>query len=73
MCVRYRLGRFLLTALGLGLLMTTAAVIAVTHDEPMIEGFDRVYPMVDGRIDRNGRPSRPDLDGDGVVAPTAQA
>ena len=40
--VRYRLGRFLLTAVGLGLFMTTAAVIAVTHDEPMIEGFDRV-------------------------------
>ena len=27
-----------------------AAVIAVTHDERMIEGFDRVYHMVDGRI-----------------------
>jgi putative ABC transport system ATP-binding protein len=30
-----------------------AAVIAVTHDERMIEGFDRVYHMVDGRIDRS--------------------
>jgi putative ABC transport system ATP-binding protein len=31
-----------------------AAVIVVTHDERMIEGFDRVYHMVDGRI-TNGR------------------
>jgi putative ABC transport system ATP-binding protein len=29
-----------------------AGVIVVTHDERMIEGFDRVYHMVDGRIDR---------------------
>jgi hypothetical protein len=71
--VRYRLGRFLLTAVALGSLMTTAAVIAVTHNEPMMEGFDRVYPVVDGRIDRNGRPSRPALDGGGVVAPMAHA
>jgi putative ABC transport system ATP-binding protein len=28
-----------------------AGVIVVTHDERMIEGFDRVYHMVDGRID----------------------
>ena len=27
-----------------------AGVIVVTHDERMIEGFDRVYHMVDGRI-----------------------
>jgi putative ABC transport system ATP-binding protein len=27
-----------------------AAVIVVTHDDRMIEGFDRVYHMVDGRI-----------------------
>jgi putative ABC transport system ATP-binding protein len=27
-----------------------AAVIVVTHDERMLEGFDRVYHMVDGRI-----------------------
>jgi putative ABC transport system ATP-binding protein len=27
-----------------------AAVIVVTHDERMIEGFDRVYHMVDGSI-----------------------
>jgi putative ABC transport system ATP-binding protein len=27
-----------------------AAVIVVTHDERMIEGFDRVYYMTDGRI-----------------------
>jgi len=27
-----------------------AAVIVVTHDERMIEGFDRVYQMIDGRI-----------------------
>jgi putative ABC transport system ATP-binding protein len=40
-----------------------AAVIAVTHDERMLEGFDRVYHMVDGRIDRSGRPDRPTRDG----------
>jgi len=27
-----------------------AAVIVVTHDDRMIEGFDRVYHMIDGRI-----------------------
>lgn len=27
-----------------------AAVIVVTHDERMIAGFDRVYPMIDGRV-----------------------
>jgi predicted ABC-type transport system involved in lysophospholipase L1 biosynthesis ATPase subunit len=27
-----------------------AAVIVVTHDERMIEGFDRIFHMVDGRI-----------------------
>jgi putative ABC transport system ATP-binding protein len=27
-----------------------AAVIVVTHDERMIDGFDRVYHMIDGRI-----------------------
>lgn len=27
-----------------------AAVIVVTHDERMIEGFDRIYHMTDGRI-----------------------
>ncbi|HEY2988152.1 MAG TPA: ABC transporter ATP-binding protein [Candidatus Binatia bacterium] len=27
-----------------------AAVIVVTHDERMLEGFDRVYHMIDGRI-----------------------
>lgn len=31
-----------------------AAVIVVTHDERMIEGFDRVYHMVDGRITTGG-------------------
>ncbi len=31
-----------------------AAVIVVTHDERMIEGFDRVYHMTDGWI-TNGR------------------
>jgi putative ABC transport system ATP-binding protein len=31
-----------------------AAVIVVTHDERMIEGFDRIYHMTDGRI-TNGR------------------
>jgi hypothetical protein len=40
-----------------------AAVIAVTHDERMLEGFDRVYHMIDGRIDRSGRPDRPARDG----------
>jgi putative ABC transport system ATP-binding protein len=29
-----------------------AAVIVVTHDVRMIEGFDRVYRMADGRIER---------------------
>jgi putative ABC transport system ATP-binding protein len=28
----------------------SAAVIVVTHDERMVEGFDRVYRMLDGRI-----------------------
>lgn len=32
-----------------------AAVVVVTHDERMLEGFDRVFHMVDGRIS----PSRP--------------
>jgi putative ABC transport system ATP-binding protein len=27
-----------------------AAVIVVTHDDRMLEGFDRVYRMIDGRI-----------------------
>jgi putative ABC transport system ATP-binding protein len=27
-----------------------AAVVVVTHDERMLEGFDRVYRMIDGRI-----------------------
>lgn len=27
-----------------------AAVIVVTHDERMIDGFDRIYHMIDGRI-----------------------
>jgi len=30
-----------------------AAVIVVTHDERMLEGFDRIYHMVDGRITSN--------------------
>jgi putative ABC transport system ATP-binding protein len=30
-----------------------AAVVVVTHDERMLEGFDRVYRMVDGRLDRD--------------------
>ncbi|MBI4011008.1 MAG: ABC transporter ATP-binding protein [Candidatus Rokubacteria bacterium] len=34
-----------------------AAVIVVTHDERMIEGFDRVYQMTDGRI-TSGRTTR---------------
>jgi len=32
-----------------------AAVIVVTHDERMLEGFDRVYRMLDGRISSSGR------------------
>jgi putative ABC transport system ATP-binding protein len=47
-----------------------AAVIAVTHDERMIEGFDRVYHMIDGRIDKSWRPSQPAIDGEWVVRPT---
>jgi len=30
-----------------------AAVIVVTHDDRMIEGFDRIFHMVDGRITGN--------------------
>jgi len=52
---------------------SAAAVIAVTHDERMTEGFDRVYHMVDGRIDRSWWPSRPAHDGDGVVPSMAHA
>lgn len=40
-----------------------AAVIAVTHDERMLEGFDRVYHMIDGRIDQSWRPSGAASDG----------
>jgi putative ABC transport system ATP-binding protein len=32
-----------------------AAVIVVTHDDRMLEGFDRVYRMTDGRIDTGER------------------
>jgi putative ABC transport system ATP-binding protein len=32
-----------------------AAIIVVTHDERMLEGFDRVYHMTDGRIDTGQR------------------
>jgi putative ABC transport system ATP-binding protein len=32
-----------------------AAVIVVTHDDRMLEGFDRVYRMIDGRIDTGRR------------------
>ena len=42
-----------------------AAVIAVTHDERMLEGFDRVYHMIDGRIDRSWRPAALPADGEG--------
>lgn len=34
-----------------------AAVIVVTHDERMIEGFDRVYHMTDGRVAGERPPS----------------
>lgn len=36
-----------------------AAVIVVTHDERMLEGFDRVYRMLDGRITSTERVSQP--------------
>jgi len=36
-----------------------AAVIVVTHDQRMLEGFDRVYRMLDGRISLSERVSRP--------------
>jgi len=36
-----------------------AAVIVVTHDERMLEGFDRVYRMLDGRISSSERVARP--------------
>ena len=32
-----------------------SAIIAVTHDERMIEGFDSVYEMNDGRLARKER------------------
>ena len=31
-----------------------AVVVVGTHDERMIEGFDRAYPMTDGRITNGG-------------------
>lgn len=34
------------------------AVIAVTHDQRMIEGFDSVYAMDDGRLRAAGAPAR---------------
>jgi putative ABC transport system ATP-binding protein len=37
-----------------------AAVIVVTHDDRMLEGFDRVYRMTDGRIDPGQRISAAD-------------
>jgi putative ABC transport system ATP-binding protein len=37
-----------------------AAVIVVTHDERMIEGFDTVYRMADGRI--TGRAAKLETD-----------
>ena len=46
-----------------------AAVIAVTHDERMLEGFDRVYHLIDGRIDRSWGPSGRPADGAGVGRP----
>jgi putative ABC transport system ATP-binding protein len=36
-----------------------AAVIVVTHDERMLEGFDRIFHMVDGRLVSGERPSPP--------------
>jgi putative ABC transport system ATP-binding protein len=38
-----------------------AAVIVVTHDDRMLEGFDRVYRMTDGRIDTGQRVHSPDM------------
>jgi putative ABC transport system ATP-binding protein len=32
-----------------------SAVIVVTHDVRMIEGFDRVYHLKDGRLDRQSQ------------------
>jgi len=32
-----------------------SAVITVTHDQRMIEGFDTVYHLDDGRLTRVGR------------------
>jgi putative ABC transport system ATP-binding protein len=37
-----------------------AAVIVVTHDDRMLDGFDRVYRMTDGRIDPAQRISAAD-------------
>ncbi len=35
-----------------------SAVIVVTHDVRMIEGFDHVYHLKDGRLDRRGNPEK---------------
>ena len=47
-----------------------AAVIAVTHDERMIEGFDRVSHTIGGRIENRWRPSQPAIDGEWIVRHT---
>jgi putative ABC transport system ATP-binding protein len=46
-----------------------AAVIIVTHDERMVEGFDRVYRLLDGRIiaDSQAR-TAPEVGGSAVFA-----
>ena len=36
-----------------------AALIVVTHDERMLEGFDRVYRMLDGHISSSEQVSHP--------------
>jgi hypothetical protein len=36
-----------------------AAIIVVTHDDRMLDGFDRVYRMTDGRIDSGEQIRRP--------------
>jgi putative ABC transport system ATP-binding protein len=45
-----------------------AAVIVVTHDVRMIDGFDKVYQIADGRIDGELRMHAGHLPGDGSLA-----
>jgi putative ABC transport system ATP-binding protein len=47
-----------------------AAVIIVTHDERMVEGFDRVYRMLDGRISVDSHTPTPGRHAEDARAPS---